>query len=243
MAGRRSKRFELLKKSQKNLILNELHEDASSLLKKINKKKKSCVDDCVDEDWHFAQFLDYVRMDIENFLKNTDTGQGNKMEKILKAYIAKRRIKKAKENDEYDVDLRGYTEMDDDAAKVLAECDKAIDLRDLVSLTDKAAEYFSSHKHSIDLAKVFDLTYESAKWLSQKQSFIHFEMPTISDENAQAFSKGVAKLKMTGLRVLNGSDAHLAFVRYLAETRMIGRMCALKEVDPKILEEFPELKK
>ncbi len=67
--------------------------------------------------------------------------------------------------------------MDDEAALILAECEKVLDLRDLEVLTDKAAEYLSTHNKSIDLAKVYDLSETAANFLANKRSFIHFEMP------------------------------------------------------------------
>ena len=39
------------------------------------------------------------------------------MGKVLKAHIAKRKFKKAIKNDEWDIDLREYSEMDDEAKK------------------------------------------------------------------------------------------------------------------------------
>ena len=86
------------------------------------------------------------------------------MGKVLKSHIAKRKVKKCIKNDEYDIDLREYSEMDDEAAFVLAECDKALDLRDLEVLADKAAEYLATHNKSIDLAKVYDLSETAAKF-------------------------------------------------------------------------------
>jgi hypothetical protein len=163
--------------------------------------------------------------------------------KILKGHVAKRKVKKSIKNDEYEVDLREYTEMDDEAAFELAECEKVLDLRDLEVLTDKAAEYLSTHNKSIDLAKVYDLSETAAKFLADKRSFIHFEMPTITENFAKIFAAGTARLKMTHLKSLNGSDEHLAFARYLEDTRMIIHCFALSQIDDRILSEIPDFKK
>ena len=165
------------------------------------------------------------------------------MGKVLKSHIAKRKVKKCIKNDEYDIDLREYSEMDDEAAFVLAECEKALDLRDLEVLTDKAAEYLSTHNKSIDLAKVYDLSETAAKFLADKRSFIHFEMPTITENFAKIFAAGTARLKMTHLKSLNGSDEHLAFAKYLKDTRMIIHCFALSEIDDRILTEIPDFNK
>ena len=165
------------------------------------------------------------------------------MGKVLKAHIAKRKVKKCIKNDEYDVDLREYSEMEDEAALVLAECEKALDLRDLEVLTDKAAEYLATHNKSITLAKVYDLSETAAKFLSEKRSFIHFEMPTITENFAKIFADGTARLKMTHLKSLNGSDEHLAFAKYLRDTRMIIHCFALSDIDDRILTEIPDFKK
>jgi len=165
------------------------------------------------------------------------------MGKVLKVHIAKRKVKKCIKNDEYDVDLREYSEMEDEAALVLAECEKALDLRDLEVLTDKAAEYLATHNKSITLAKVYDLSETAAKFLSEKRSFIHFEMPTITENFAKIFADGTARLKMTHLKSLNGSDEHLAFAKYLRDTRMIIHCFALSDIDDRILTEIPDFKK
>ena len=165
------------------------------------------------------------------------------MGKVLKAHIAKRKVKKCIKNDEYDVDLREYSEMEDEAALVLAECEKALDLRDLEVLTDKAAEYLATHNKSITLAKVYDLSETAAKFLAEKRSFIHFEMPTITENFAKIFADGTARLKMTHLKSLNGSDEHLAFAKYLRDTRMIIHCFALSQIDDRILSEIPDFKK
>ena len=165
------------------------------------------------------------------------------MGKVLKAHIAKRKVKKCIKNDEYDIDLREYSEMDDEAAFVLAECEKALDLRDLEVLTDKAAEYLATHNKSITLAKVYDLSETAAKFLAEKRSFIHFEMPTITENFAKIFADGTARLKMTHLKSLNGSDEHLAFAKYLRDTRMIIHCFALSDRDDRILTEIPDFKK
>jgi hypothetical protein len=165
------------------------------------------------------------------------------MGKVLKAHIAKRKVKKCIKNDEYDVDLREYSEMEDEAALVLAECEKALDLRDLEVLTDKAAEYLATHNKSITLAKVYDLSETAAKFLAEKRSFIHFEMPTITENFAKIFADGTARLKMTHLKSLNGSDEHLAFAKYLRDTRMIIHCFALSDIDDRILTEIPDFKK
>ena len=165
------------------------------------------------------------------------------MGKVLKAHIAKRKVKKCIKNDEYDVDLREYSEMEDEAALVLAECEKVLDLRDLEVLTDKAAEYLATHNKSITLAKVYDLSETAAKFLAEKRSFIHFEMPTITENFAKIFANGTARLKMTHLKSLNGSDEHLAFARYLEDTRMIIHCFALSQIDDRILSEIPDFKK
>ena len=165
------------------------------------------------------------------------------MGKVLKSHIAKRKVKKCIKNDEYDIDLREYSEMDDEAAFVLAECDKALDLRDLEVLTDKAAEYLATHNKSIDLAKVYDLSETAAKFLADKKSFIHFEMPTITENLSKIFADGTARLKMTHLKSLNGSDEHLAFAKYLKDTRMIIHCFALSEIDDRILTEIPDFNK
>jgi hypothetical protein len=165
------------------------------------------------------------------------------MGKVLKSHIAKRKVKKCFKNDEYDIDLREYSEMDDEAAFVLAECEKALDLRDLEVLTDKAAEYLATHNKSIDLAKVYDLSETAAKFLADKRSFIHFEMPTITENFAKIFADGTARLKMTHLKSLNGSDEHLAFAKYLKDTRMIIHCFALSEIDDRILTEIPDFNK
>jgi hypothetical protein len=163
--------------------------------------------------------------------------------KVLKAHIAKRKVKKCIKNDEYDVDLREYSEMEDEAALVLAECEKVLDLRDLEVLTDKAAEYLATHNKSITLAKVYDLSETAAKFLAEKRSFIHFEMPTITENFAKIFADGTARLKMTHLKSLNGSDEHLAFAKYLRDTRMIIHCFALSDIDDRILTEIPDFKK
>jgi len=165
------------------------------------------------------------------------------MGKVLKAHIAKRKVKKCIKNDEYDVDLREYSEMEDEAALVLAECEKALDLRDLEVLTDKAAEYLATHNKSITLAKVYDLSETAAKFIAEKRSFIHFEMPTITENFAKIFADGTARLKMTHLKSLNGSDEHLAFAKYLRDTRMIIHCFALSDIDDRILTEIPDFKK
>ena len=165
------------------------------------------------------------------------------MGKVLKSHIAKRKVKKCIKNDEYDIDLREYSEMDDEAAFVLAECDKALDLRDLEVLTDKAAECLAIHNKSISLAKVYDLSNTAAKFLADKRSFIHFEMPTITENFAKIFADGTARLKMTHLKSLNGSDEHLAFAKYLKDTRMIIHCFALSEIDDRILTEIPDFNK
>lgn len=165
------------------------------------------------------------------------------MEKVLKAHIAKRKVKKAIKNDEWDIDLREYSQMDDEAAIVLAESEKALDLRDLEVLTDKAAECLATHNKSIDLAKVYDLSNTAAKFLADKRSFIHFEMPTITENFAKIFANGTAKLKMTHLKSLNGSDEHLAFAKYLKDTRMIIHCFALSDINDRILKEIPEFNK
>jgi hypothetical protein len=165
------------------------------------------------------------------------------MGKVLKAHIAKRKVKKCIKNDEYDVDLREYSEMEDEAALVLAECEKVLDLRDLEVLTDKAAEYLATHNKSITLAKVYDLSETAAKFLAEKRSFIHFEMPTITENFAKIFADGTARLKMTHLKSLNGTDEHLAFAKYLRDTRMIIHCFALSDIDDRILTEIPDFKK
>ena len=162
------------------------------------------------------------------------------MGKLLKAHIAKRKVKKCIKEDEYEIDLRDYSEMDDEAALVLAESGLALDLRDLEVLTDKAAEYLSIHNKTIDLAKVFDLTETASKFLANKQSFIHFEMPTITENLAKIFADGTARLKMTKLTTLNGSDEHLAFAKYLKDTRMITHCFSFSEIDDRILSEIPD---
>ena len=133
--------------------------------------------------------------------------------------------------------------MDDEAALIIAECEKVLDLRDLEVLTDKAAEYLSTHNKSIDLAKVYDLSETAAKFLANKRSFIHFEMPTITENFAKIFAAGTARLKMTHLKSLNGSDEHLAFAKYLEDTRMIIHCFALSQIDDRILSEMPGFKK
>ena len=162
------------------------------------------------------------------------------MGKVLKAHIAKGKVKKCIKNDEYEIDLREYSEMDDEAAFVLAECEKVLDLRDLEVLTDKAAEYLSTHNKSIGLAKVYDLSETAAKFLADKKSFIHLEMPTITENFAKIFAAGTARLKMTHLKSLNGSDEHLAFARYLKDTKMIIHCFALSQIDDRILSEIPD---
>ena len=162
------------------------------------------------------------------------------MRKILKAHIAKRKVKKSIKNDEYEIDLREYSEMDDEAALILAECEKVLDLRDLEVLTDKAAEYLSTHNKSIDLAKVYDLSETAAKFLADKRSFIHLEMPIITENFAKIFAAGTARLKMTHLKSLNGSDEHLAFAMYLKDTKMIIHCFALSQIDDRILSEIPD---
>ena len=163
------------------------------------------------------------------------------MGKVLKAHIVKNKIKKAVEWDEYEVDLLGYTEIQDEAAKALSECELAIDLRDLETLSDKAAEFFSEHEKSIDLAKVFELTPVAAKWLAKKRSFIHFEMPTISEEIAGIFSEGSARLKFTKLEELNDSDEHIAFLNYLRETGQLDRLPSDIKIPPSVKKQFAEL--
>ena len=76
-----------------------------------------------------------------------------------------------------------------------------------------------------------------------KRSFIHFEMPTITENFAKIFAAGTARLKMTHLKSLNGSDEHLAFARYLEDTRMIIHCFALSQIDDRILSEIPDFKK
>ena len=162
------------------------------------------------------------------------------MVKVLKAHIAKRKVEKSIKNDEYEIDLREYSEMDDKAALILAECEKVLDLRDLEVLTDKAAEYLTTHNKSIDLAKVYDLSETAAKFLADKRSFIHLEMPTITENFAKIFAAGTARLKMTHLKSLNASDEHLAFARYLKDTKMIIHCFALSQIDDRILSEIPD---
>jgi hypothetical protein len=163
------------------------------------------------------------------------------MGKILKAHFARNKIKKAIEWDEFEIDLTGYTEIQDEAAKALSECELSIDLRDLEILSDKAAEYFSNHGKSIDLAKVFELTPVAAKWLAKKRSFIHFEMPTITQEIAGIFAKGNARLKFTKLEELNDSDEHIALLNYLRETGQLGRLPSYVEIPSSVKKRFPEL--
>ena len=165
------------------------------------------------------------------------------MGKILKAHIAKRKVKKCIKDDEYQIDLREYTEMDDEAALILAECEKVLDLRDLEVLTDKAAEYLSTHNKYLNVAKVYDLSETAAKFLADKRSFIHFEMTTITENFAKIFAAGTARLKMTHLKSLNGSDEHLAFAKYLKDTSMIIHCFALSQIDDRILSEIPDFKK
>jgi len=163
------------------------------------------------------------------------------MGKVLKSHIAKNKIKKAIEWDEFEIDLTGYTEIQDEAAKALSECDLSLDLRDLEILSDKAAEYFSDHDKSIDLAKVFKLTPVAAKWLAKKNSFIHFEMPTITQEIADIFSKGNARLKLTKLEELNDSDEHIALLNYLREIGQLGRLPSYIKIPFSVKKQFPEL--
>ena len=118
-----------------------------------------------------------------------------------------------------------------------------MNLRDLEVLTDKAAEYLSTHNKSIDLAKVYDLSETAAKFLADKRSFIHFEMPTITENFAKIFAAGTARLKMTHLKSLNESDEHLAFAKYLEDSRMIIHCFALSQIDDRILSEIPDFKK
>ena len=165
------------------------------------------------------------------------------MGKILKAHIAKRKVKKCIKDDEYQIDLSEYTEMDDEAALILAECEKVLDLRDLEVLTDKAAEYLSTHNKYLNVAKVYDLSETAAKFLADKRSFIHFEMTTITENFAKIFAAGTARLKMTHLKSLNESDEHLAFAKYLEDTRMIIHCFALSQIDDRILSEMPGFKK
>ena len=40
-------------------------------------------------------------------------------------------------------------------------------------------------------------------------------MPTIAENLVKIFAAGTARLKMTGLTTLNGSDEHLAFANFL----------------------------
>ena len=95
---------------------------------------------------------------------------------------------------------------------------------------------------SINLAKVYDLSETAAKFLADKRSFIHFEMPNITENFAKIFAAGTARLKMTHLKSLNGSDEHLAFAKYLKDTRMIIHCFALSQIDDRILSEIPDFK-
>jgi len=101
----------------------------------------------------------------------------------------------------------------------------------------KNKNYFRLH------AKVYDLSETAAKFLADKRSFIHFEMPTITENFAKIFADGIARLKMTHLKSLNGSDEHLAFAKYLKDTRMIIHCFALSEIDDRILTEIPDFNK
>jgi hypothetical protein len=68
-------------------------------------------------------------------------------------------------------------------------------------------------------------------------------MPTITENFAKIFADGTARLKMTHLKSLNGSDEHLAFAKYLRDTRMIIHCFALSDIDDRILTEIPDFKK
>ena len=146
------------------------------------------------------------------------------MGKVLKAHIAKNKIDKAKELDEFEINLIGYTQIEDEAAKLLSECDLAIDLRNLENLSEESAKHLSAHKGSIDLAALYGVSPKVASFLALKDSFIHFEMPSITEEIAGIFSKGVARLKMTGLKKLNSSNEHIALLHYLSSTGQLTRL-------------------
>lgn len=165
------------------------------------------------------------------------------MSKKLTTSVAKRKVKKCLENEDYEIDLTGYTEMEDGAAEIIASCDLPIDLRDLNVLSEQSAQHLSKHEKSLDLAKVFKLEIGAARHLARKKSFIHFEMTEIPESIAAVFAAGEAMLQMTGLKKLNGSNEHLEFARFLRNTQQLGRLHNLTEIDPKIISEIPELKK
>ncbi len=163
------------------------------------------------------------------------------MAKIITSALAKRRI--AKHNpDDFEIAFEGYTSIEVDAAKLIAQVKNGVDLREITEISDEVAEALGTYCGSLDLGGLKTLSPNVAKALAALEGWLHLQVPELSDAAAAELAKCKARLKLTGLKTLNNCSGHIELAKKLLKDGTIDRLYFLANVAKEVFDAVPELK-
>ena len=137
-------------------------------------------------------------------------------EKVLTKEIADEII--IKEKDSVFLYLDEFTQIDDQAAEVLAKRQGVLSLSGLTELSDNAAESLSKHKDSLRLDGLTELSDAAAESLSKHKGSLSLDgLNELSDAAAESLAKNPNDLSLKGLTTLGNRAVEIFSNRYCAD--------------------------
>lgn len=127
----------------------------------------------------------------------------------MKAKVINRQVARKVMTDYMAVDLDSYTAIDDDAADLLSKCIFGLELRGLTEMSDEAAKALGQRKGGdLDLSGLKSLSVVAAKALAGTEGILLLGgLKEISDEVAVALSEHEGPLNLSGLTSLSRAAA------------------------------------